>query len=46
MISDHGMFFPTRADKERRTGNIREAFKGMYSVLDGWMLARPPASPA
>ena len=37
-------FFPTRADKERRTGKICGAFSGMHSVLDGWMLARAPAS--
>ena len=31
---------------ERRTGNIHGAFSGMHKALDGWMLARAPASPA
>ena len=31
---------------ERRTGKIRGAFSGMHKALDGWMLARAPASPA
>ena len=31
---------------ERRTGKIRGAFSRMYRALDGWMLARAPASPA
>ena len=31
---------------ERRTGKIRGAFSRMHRVLDGWMLARAPASPA
>ena len=31
---------------ERRTGKIRGAFSRMHRALDGWMLARPPASPA
>ena len=26
LISDHGLFLPTRANKERRTGKIRGAF--------------------
>ena len=39
-------FLPTRANKERRTGKIRGAFLGMHMALDGWMLARAPASPA
>ena len=30
----------------RRTGKTREAFSGMHRALDGWMLARAPASPA
>ena len=29
---------------ERRTGKIREAFLRMHRALDGWMLARAPAS--
>ena len=31
---------------ERRTGKIRGAFSRMHRTLDGWMLARAPASPA
>ena len=31
---------------KRRTGKIREAFSRMHKALDGWMLARAPASPA
>ena len=31
---------------ERRTGKIRGAFSWMRRALDGWMLARAPASPA
>ena len=31
---------------ERRTGKIRGAFSRMHRALDGWMLARVPASPA
>ena len=27
-------------------GKIRGAFSGMHRALDGWMLARAPASPA
>ena len=46
-MSDHGLFSPTRANKERRTDKIRVAvFRGMHRALDGWMLARAPGSPA
>ena len=31
---------------ERRTGKIRGAFSSMHRALDGWMLARAPASRA
>ena len=31
---------------ERRTGKIRGAFSRMHRALDGWMLARAPASTA
>ena len=31
---------------ERRTGKMRGAFSRMHRALDGWMLARAPASPA
>ena len=45
-MSDHGHFSSYEGHKERRTGKIREAFARMHSTLDGWMLARAPASPA
>ena len=50
LISDHGMFFPTRANKKRRTGKIRGAFprdaEG-FERLDagsraGFISSRPP----
>ena len=31
---------------ERRTGKMRGPFPRMHRALDGWMLARAPASPA
>ena len=31
---------------ERRSGKLRGAFSRMHRALDGWMLARAPASPA
>ncbi|CAN0358662.1 unnamed protein product [Ascophyllum nodosum] len=31
---------------ERLMGKIRGAFSRMHRALDGWMLARAPASPA
>ena len=31
---------------ERRTGKMRGDFSRMHRALDGWMLARAPASPA
>ena len=45
-MSDHGHFSSYEGHKERRRGKIRGAFSGMYRALDGWMLARAPASPA
>ena len=46
-MSDHGRHFsPYEGHKERRTGKIRGAFSRMHRALDGWMLARAPASPA
>ena len=45
MISDHGHFSSYEGHKERRTGKIRGAFSRMHRALDGWMLARAPASP-
>ena len=43
---DHGNFSSYEGHKERRTGKLRGAFSGMHRALDGWMLARAPASPA
>ena len=45
-MSDHGHFSSYEGDEERRTGKIRGAFSRMHRALDGWMLARAPASPA
>ena len=46
LISDHGQFSSYEGLMERRTGKIRGAFSRMHRALDGWMLARAPASPA
>ena len=43
-MSDHGHFSSYEGHKERRTGKIRGAFSSMHRALDGWMLARAPAS--
>ena len=45
-MSGHGHFSSYEGHKERRTGKIRGAFSRMHRYLDGWMLARAPASPA
>ena len=45
-MSDYGLFSSNEGHKERRTGKIREVLSRMHRVLDGWMLARAPASPA
>ena len=45
-MSDYGLFASYESHKERRTGKIRGAFSRMHRALDGWMLARAPASPA
>ena len=46
-MSDHGRHFSSyEGHKERRTDKIRGAFSRMHRALDGWMLARAPASPA
>ena len=45
-MSDHGQFSSYEGHKERRTGKIRGAFSRIHRALDGWMLARAPASPA
>ena len=46
LLSDHGHFSSYEGHMERRTGKIRGAFSRMHRALDGWMLARAPASPA
>ena len=43
---DHGHFPSYGGHKERRTGKIRGAFSRIHTALDGWVLARAPASPA
>ena len=45
-MPDHGNFSSYEGHKERRTGKIRGAFSRMHRALNGWMLARAPASPA
>ena len=45
-MSDHGLSSYYEGHEERRTGKIRGAFSRMYRSLDGWMLARAPASSA
>ena len=45
-MSDHGLISSYEGHKERRTGKIRGAFSGMHRALDGWILARAPASSA
>ena len=45
-MSDHGLFSSYEGHKERHTGKIRGDFSRMHRALDGWMLARAPASPA
>ena len=46
LMSDHGHFTSYEGHEERRTGKIRGVFLRMHRVLDGWMLAGAPASPA
>ena len=43
-MSNHGLISSYEGHKERRTGKIRGAFSRMHRALDGWMLARAPAS--
>ena len=45
-MSDHGHFSSYEGHKERQTGKICGAFSRMDRALDGWMLARAPASAA
>ena len=46
LISDRGHFSSYEGHMERRTGKTRGALSRMHRALDGWMLARAPASPA
>ena len=43
--ADYSLFSSCKDHKERRTGKIQGAFSRMHSALNGWMLARTPASP-
>ena len=45
-MSDHGLISSYEGHKERQTGKFMGLFFGMRKVLDAWMLARAPASPA
>ena len=45
-MSDHGLLSSYEGHKKRRMGKIHGAFSRMHRALDGWMLARAPASPA
>ena len=45
-MPNHGPFSSYEGREERRTGKIRGAFSRMHRALDGWMLARAPASSA
>ena len=45
-MSDHGFTSSYEGQKERRTGKVRGTFSGVHRALDGWILARAPASPA
>ena len=45
-MSDHGHFSSYEGHKERLTDKTRGAFSRISRALDGWMLARAPASPA
>ena len=45
-MSDHGHISSYEGHKEWRAGKIRGPFSRMHRALDGWMLARAPASPA
>ena len=45
LMSDHGLNSSYEGHKERRTGKILGPFSRMQRALDGWMMARAPASP-
>ena len=44
LMPDHGHFSSYEGHKERRTDKIRVAFSRMHRALNGWILARAPAS--
>ena len=44
LMTDLGHFSSYEGHKEQRTGKIRGASSRMHRALDGWMLARAPAS--
>ena len=46
LMSDHGLFSSYEGQQGAATGKTRGAYSGMPRALDGWMLARAPASPA
>ena len=46
MISDHALFSSYEGRQGAANGQGSCFFSGMHRVLDGWMLARAPASPA
>ena len=43
-VSDYGICSSYKGHKERRTGKIRGDLSRMHRALNGWMLARAPAS--
>ena len=45
MISDHALFSSYEGRQGAANGQDSCFFSGMHRVLDGWMLARAPASP-
>ena len=46
LISDHGLFSSFEGRRGAANGQDSWGFSGMHRALDGWMLARAPASPA
>ena len=45
-MSDHGHFSSYESHKKRQTGKMYRKFSEKHRALDGWMLARAPASAA
>ena len=45
-MSAHGVFSSFEGEQEAANGQDSLGFPGMHRALDGWMLARAPASPA